>query len=111
MAALLILVVVLLALLIFARTSPSEVIDSEDPTSLYPYSFQQTRKGLEITISGPFPKDCSWTAESQYTGVAGVSALHQNARKAKFLINPVSWGRVKVLFFGSGGSDGSRAYL
>lgn len=98
MAAVLILAVVLLALLIFARTSPSEVIDSEDPTSLYPYSFEQTKDGLEMTISGPFPKDCSWTAESQYTGIAGVSELRQNANKAKFLITPVSWGRVQVTF-------------
>ena len=99
LSAVLILTVALLSLLIFARTSLSKEIDSGDPTSLYPYSFQQARDGLEITIRGPFPKDSSWKAESQYTGVADVSEIRQNARRAKFLITPISWGRMKVSFF------------
>lgn len=98
LATVLILAVVMLSLLIFVRTSPSGAIDSGDPTSLYSYSYQDTKKGLQLTIEGPFPKDSTWTAENQSAAVAWATEVRQNTRRAEFLISPLSWGNTGLTF-------------
>ena len=98
LAAVLVFTVVISSLLIFVRTSPSGVISGGDPTSRYSYAFRNTKEGLQITIDGPFPKGSAWTAASRSVSVATVTEKRQNARRAEFLVRPLSWGNTGITF-------------
>lgn len=88
------LLVIVLGVLVFVRFRPAKNADSD---SLYPYSVQTTKKGLQVTVTGKFPDGCNWTGESRAKYVAGVSEKMQNKNRASFLITPISRGDSHVV--------------
>jgi len=72
-----------------------EVIDSGDETSLYSYTYEQNEKSVLIKISGDFGRN-SWSAVSDYEGIAAVHEKSNGKGSASFLIKAVSNGSAKI---------------
>lgn len=72
-------------LVVILLTSPVKRIESSDGESLYPYGYEQTEKGLEVHISGHFPKGFRWVAMSESSEIHAAEK-RQSGRKAVFLL-------------------------
>ena len=91
------LLAIALAVLILVRFLPAESYESVDMDSPYPCTVQETKKGLEVTVTGKFPAECKWTGEILSGYAADITELKQTDRKASFLITPVSWGSASAV--------------
>ena len=96
-----VLVCLLAALFLFSR---GDRIDSGDASSLYPYYYEQRSGKLSVHITGEFPKNCKWTAETESVAAA-VKPGRQNAKHAVFTLTAQQQGSENVSFILSGSGD------
>ena len=82
-------------LLVISLASPKETIESGDEDSSYPYSYEKTKDGLLIHVTGEFPEDSRWSIAGS-SGTVTASEKKQNAKKADFLITPIGVGSGSV---------------
>lgn len=94
-----------IVLLIISLASPKETIESGDEDSSYQYSYEKTKDGLLIHITGEFPEASRWSIGGS-SGTVTASEKKQNAKKADFLITPIGVGSGSVRFSLERDADG-----
>ena len=102
-----VLICVLAGVLIFSR---GERIGSGDETSMYPYSYSLGKKTMTVKITGKFPKDSAWSAETE-SASATVETGKQTHKRAEFTLTAKEPGMGSVTFVLSGtGEVADRKY-
>lgn len=92
-----VLLILALTVLIVSRfSSQSEIIESMDQESRYPYFLRRTEDGLSVTVTGEFPQGAAWRGKSLNSSIVSVRELKQDGKKATFSLTPVSWGSGRV---------------
>ena len=84
------------ALLVCSLVFREKKIPADDPGSQYAYFYAQNKKGLRITVNGPFPDGSVWTAESSNPAALSVAEKTQNEKEAAFRLNAGSAGSAAV---------------
>lgn len=100
-----IILVLVIALVAFKVTTPTTTIDSQDPDSLYAYSYVEDKKGLIIKIGGDFPEGTVWKTTSMQSKVEITDKKAKKGEGVSFLMAPKAIGADRVLFSLMGGEN------
>lgn len=85
------------ALLIMNFVLPKAAMESGDEDSLYQYSYEASKKGLTVHITGEHAQDCIWVAEAKDETIH-ITEKKQKPAQADFLIEPAEEGEATAVF-------------
>ena len=85
------------ALLIMNFVLPKATMESGDEDSLYQYSYEASKKGLTVHITGEHEQDCIWVAETKDETIH-ITEKKQKPAQADFLIEPAEEGEATAVF-------------
>lgn len=94
-AVVLIVGLVIAAIFLFRK---HDYVETNDPDALYPYTVENEKDGIKVTVQGGFPEGAFFRAEA-LTGVTEVSEKKSTSEKAVFEIKAVSEGSDTVSLY------------
>lgn len=85
--------------------------DSTDTESRYPYSYEQKKDGLHISIQGEFGKGSKWQAESGNDSVLSAAVSKSGSSKAEVVVTPHEMGEAEMTMTLVDSATGNASYV